>query len=518
MKEKRLNMMWKFIQFIWFTIMLAMFLRYLYTILPNNIDSDMASEMVFAKLLSEEGTLLSENWYYSSEIRVLSTQLIFVPLFLFLEDWFTIRMTGTILCTLILLLSFFSFCRTLRIKNHLIYAGMLLCPVSHDYFSFVFCNLLYLPYIAIIFFTVSLLFQVAEKEWQSKESMWKTALLFLLSFASGMAGLRMILYLYLPMVFIGFFFWRFQKSILSVRLWIASLLMAAGAGAGFVYYKKILTIKYSFEAMETLPYVNPFQFDMLENILNAWMTALGFVSNAPISSARLMLLEILFAAWIGLICYAIYDIRKNRQRYSETNLFFIAYFVSAVFIMTGALTLLHWNTVPRYVVPVSVLTIPVVAIFVSMYKRQITKSLFLIILMLSSLWITNNYHFTTQKNLSLYYDGLPEIADFLVHEGYENGYATFWSGNVMTELSNGSLEMWVCNIEENHFQVDSIMQWLQVKEHHTNRPAGKMFVLFTSDESSNVAWKSDPTDKIIYQTHYYTVYGFFDQADLRHYL
>ena len=34
------------------------------------LDSDASSEMVLANLLNQEGTLLSTNWWYSSELRV----------------------------------------------------------------------------------------------------------------------------------------------------------------------------------------------------------------------------------------------------------------------------------------------------------------------------------------------------------------------------------------------------------------------------------------------------------------
>ena len=41
------------------------------------LDSDMASEMVLADLLNREGGVLSQNWYYSTELRVFCQQLLF---------------------------------------------------------------------------------------------------------------------------------------------------------------------------------------------------------------------------------------------------------------------------------------------------------------------------------------------------------------------------------------------------------------------------------------------------------
>ena len=58
----------------------------------NWLDSDMAAEMRFSKLLAEEGRwFATPNWYYSTEFRVLYTQLIMGPLFRILDDWQVIR-------------------------------------------------------------------------------------------------------------------------------------------------------------------------------------------------------------------------------------------------------------------------------------------------------------------------------------------------------------------------------------------------------------------------------------------
>ena len=46
------------------------------------LDSDASSEMVLAQQLSQNGGILSRDWIYSTELRVMSTQLVFAPLFL----------------------------------------------------------------------------------------------------------------------------------------------------------------------------------------------------------------------------------------------------------------------------------------------------------------------------------------------------------------------------------------------------------------------------------------------------
>ena len=76
--------------------------------LENWLDSDMAAEMMFSRLLSEEGKLFATTgWYYSTEFRFLYTHLIMGPLFRICNDWHLIRMITNVIFYLLLLLSYF---------------------------------------------------------------------------------------------------------------------------------------------------------------------------------------------------------------------------------------------------------------------------------------------------------------------------------------------------------------------------------------------------------------------------
>ena len=54
----------------------------------NWIDSDMSAEMVFSDLLGDTGHYIaSPDWYYSTEFRIVYTQLLFVPLLKIFSSW-----------------------------------------------------------------------------------------------------------------------------------------------------------------------------------------------------------------------------------------------------------------------------------------------------------------------------------------------------------------------------------------------------------------------------------------------
>ena len=52
-----------------------------YFITARCIDADASSELVLAEHLAKTGQILSTDWFYSTELRVLNTQLIYAPLF-----------------------------------------------------------------------------------------------------------------------------------------------------------------------------------------------------------------------------------------------------------------------------------------------------------------------------------------------------------------------------------------------------------------------------------------------------
>ena len=75
------------------------------------LDSDMASDMIYANLLAKEGSFLSTSWYYSTELRIITNHLVFAPLFLLTQDWFLVRVLGSALTYALLVLSVYALLR-----------------------------------------------------------------------------------------------------------------------------------------------------------------------------------------------------------------------------------------------------------------------------------------------------------------------------------------------------------------------------------------------------------------------
>jgi hypothetical protein len=101
------------------------------------LNSDMGSQLLLAKLLPQENTILSQNWYYATELHVWYSQLIYAPLFKLFSDCYTVRIIGSCILFALLLLSCLYLCRALRLmKWYLWTAPVLMLPVSAIYITF----------------------------------------------------------------------------------------------------------------------------------------------------------------------------------------------------------------------------------------------------------------------------------------------------------------------------------------------------------------------------------------------
>ena len=113
------------------------------------LDSDMASELALASHLAEEGKLISGTWVYSTEVRVLSTQLIFMPLMvLFPHDWRLVRTLGCLILQGILAASAYFCGRALDAdkKFSLLFAGLSISACSVVYAQMVTIGAYYVPH------------------------------------------------------------------------------------------------------------------------------------------------------------------------------------------------------------------------------------------------------------------------------------------------------------------------------------------------------------------------------------
>lgn len=105
------------------------------------------------------------------------------------------------------------------------------------------------------------------------------------------------------------------------------------------------------------------------------------------------------------------------------------------------------------------------------------------------------------------------------------GYASFWNGNVMTELSDGVLDMWVwdesfAGLED----PDKVTGFLQLKSHKVPPAGGRVFVLLSANEDMYCGFADNfREENVAFKTAAYTpgaideyiIYGFDSYEEMR---
>ena len=123
------------------------------------LDADMASELALAQHLAEKGALISDSWGYSTEPRVMSTQLVFTPLMaLFSGNWRLVRTLGCMILLLMMAGSMVFCARSLGAKRRYacLTAALGILPWSTVYAQMVVIGAFYVPHAVLTCLLVGL--------------------------------------------------------------------------------------------------------------------------------------------------------------------------------------------------------------------------------------------------------------------------------------------------------------------------------------------------------------------------
>ena len=334
----------------------------------------------------------------------------------------------------------------------------------------------------------------------------------LLALVAGLGGPREIIALYAPLgLAAAAELVRERNNETKRQQFIYAAFVGASALIGYALNMLVLARIYTFSTWGSLGFMLA-DGARIKEIFYSFLTLYG----AAKETAGSTFLFVLSAAWIvltiGCIVYAY--THKVSEGYRR-----LAGFVSAgyvVYILLYLLTDMPFNE--RYGLLNTVLSVPLFAVAlkevrVKEHWKKAVTAVFLAAVAAGCVLLLvrmDGVDETLEKRV---------MADKLVAEGYENGYATFWNGNVMTELSGGKIQMWVwrdATLDQHGTDVDEIYPWLQLTSHDTERPTGKVFVLFSREEFGNNPWKQNlqPED-VIYESEEYVVMGYPDYETMK---
>ena len=136
----------KYILFFLFVFMFWIIFQILF---PKSMSTgDSGALISYSKLISEEMTLLTKNYYYPTELRFLWVSNIYAPLFYIFNDYDYVRLFANIILYAILLTSFILLMKQYNIDAQYAFLAMavFLIPISNHYLYIGIISSFYLVY------------------------------------------------------------------------------------------------------------------------------------------------------------------------------------------------------------------------------------------------------------------------------------------------------------------------------------------------------------------------------------
>ncbi len=494
------------------------------------LNSDDSSELILSKLLSDEKKLITENWFYSTELRAFNTQILYSFFFNFTQNWHLVRFFSCVCLYIIMLLSLLFLMDRMKIKKYFFFAAGILCiPFSNKYFYIVQHGAYYIPHIAISFLAIGLIAWIADSNITSLKTKVLIGISFLLAVLAGIGGARQVAVTYLPLLVSGLFI--FVKSTVSIieestiqrrrivfslkslsdrsKLFIvASAISFIGSAVGYEINTKVLSKIFSFYQYNIS--FSAFDIKKFSKVIAGFLNILGFTSYSVFSYATIYNI-VCFICASAIVVSFIYGFKQKSDEvlYSFTVICF-----SSALIFTLIYTFTDMTYLDRYNVPITVLFVPLSAYALSncsFDKKSKSQIMIFIVLLLAIRGITFYIVEPTTDSSS----ELRIIADTLTDKKYFEGYATFWNANILTELSNGSIEVWDWADTDNDFKcIDQTHQWLQLKSHIYEHPKDRVFWVLTNDQNNSFHFpKNISSDHKIYETPNDINWDVFEEKD-----
>ncbi|MDY3224969.1 MAG: hypothetical protein SOW84_03720 [Candidatus Faecousia sp.] len=463
----------------------------------NRLDSDMSAELVLAKQLAAEHKLLTTQWFYSTELRLANTQLLAVPLF---AMGFSFRMVRTLQCFVlqVLLLCAYLFCmKQLKVGERARYvsAMFLFVPFSMTFIDIVQIGNFYIPHYIFLFVMLGLTASCLRRP-----GVWRVTGYLALSFLCGLSSVRYLLMIQFPLLAASLLLLQRESAqagtpiltgntIRQPAFWLpASGLVVAGVG--YVMNEKLLHRLFSFRSNADVPLTDFSRSGLLDRIsgkLTDIFKLFGYWDGHSVMSLS-GICSLFAVGCVVLIACMAYQLLKDGNALSRFQYLTVQMLGMSVLIATFVYVFSNGFYQSRYYIPSIILFVPVLGIFLDrnpVQKRDLrvltagTLCVMLLFNGLCSVFWTWRY----DENRSI-----KEVCDFLQEEDLTFGYASFWNGSVLTELSEGAVTM--VNIK--NFSTMQTDNWLMATKYARediweNPDCDRNFLLLTDAEYQTFA-------------------------------
>ena len=486
-----------------------------------HVNSDLAAEYLLAKQCFLEKSILPLGWHYSTEIYILGKHLVSAPMFLFTQNLTVIKTLTSLFCTIILFFSCWYLLSKLEIEQlwiKLLACIMVISPFSGLAWYVLAWGTFYIPHVVFSFFYIGLFLELVRQS-AVQNIKKRTVVLFLgLGFLSGLSTIRYIMNFQFPLALVLVILKVIEKEtvISDVRkFWLEdkrvyySVLGLFAGGMGYVFNNVVLQQLYSFSEWNTIAFCKLGTVTFLD-IFRAILQNTGFIEGVSVFTPSGI---INLLVYVCLLVFVVFIIKVLKVEAQENRKILILFFASSFFF--NIFVYLNTEFIPRYLVNILIFIMPCMAILLSSsslssYKKYGLGVVWSIVIFTSA-FTTMQSQFNRDSNTDKY-----AVRDFLVSQGYEFGYGTFWNANVFNYLTNGDIEVGNLYKTNNADGIAVITDtyeydgWLTPKRFYNDDYDNKPIFLILSQAEYEVAEDSPSLKKgeEVYSDDYYKVFEY----------
>lgn len=504
------------------------------------LDSDAAAEMMLSKLLKDTGGIMTDRWYYSTELRVVNMQLLLKFALYFFSDYKSARLLAVFIYMVLLTGSFLFMMKAAGLfKAGMLASAFLLFPFNRQYLIYLLVYMGYGVYLVFSFLVIGCLFMLLKcLDFETDRVLAKfkgdcrlkaILLIFLcaaLCFTASLNSFRQLMVLNIPLCVTGLILivyeiytgWKKSGHIslkggIGLTFTAISLFLSLASMCGVVA-SRILFSDY-FSSSKIYQW-NSFQFYNLNNCLMDILNYFGWNEVKDIFS--LYGLFNLFS--LSLIFITLYFTVKMVKGFKDINIYekiFLLYTISGLGVLLFMYSMINMYQAKYWLVLMQfVYTIPCIFLSRRNDKRAaVLYGVIIVILLSGSINLFKECGMNEERSAYI------EAERWLEDSGYSQGYANFWQSNLFAELSSGKLDMYTMDedVEDSTQRLDELIAvkpWLQEKRHTEQLPDNKFFVVlskqyFNLDDEDASKLLSMP-EYMIYSNNYVKIYG-FDNMD-----
>lgn len=461
MEKKKLvkkSIIWEILIGILLVVYLGIFAYLNLAKYAQHVDSDIAAEALLAREMWVEKTLTPDNWISSTERRIFAMPAVAAVLYGMTGS---MQMAVGIACVLIAALFFFvlyrflnkiGISRTAALTGVLILCAVPINGIRNEGQMVPFVSLLlflfaeyYVFHCILLFLSVAFYLHLKEKA-QNRNTLsvgdiiiW--GLLFVLTVMLALGGQRCLQMVILPLVLyetVALFIESdgFVKKISKNRL------LVTGYAISYLLAFAI-TLVYDRQANYTMFLQTPGEIlnRVFITVPAALLEGFGIAGNAKVGSFA-SLMQLLVWAFLALVSYGLISVLRKRNVVSAKQKEALLLLLTSLGISAGIICITTAEPAHNYLMVSWFVALLVVALLVDCFREK--KSIFAdVILLAVCVFAVLNLKYTwldavtTTDNLKEY----EEVAEFLVEEGIEYGYAEFWDAERICLIEDGAVTM-----------------------------------------------------------------------------